>query len=79
MLFALAENGELPRFFAKIHPRYRPPSNAVIVTTLVVLCLALSGSFVVLALASALARLVTYTGACAATLWLRHPRFPVRP
>ena len=75
MLFALAENGELPRFFAKIHPRYRTPSNAVIVTTLVVLGLALSGSFVVLALASALARLVTYTGACAATLWLRHPRF----
>ena len=25
MLFALAENGELPRFFAKIHPRYRTP------------------------------------------------------
>ena len=37
MLFALAENGELPRFFAKIHPRYRTPSNAVIFTTLVAL------------------------------------------
>ncbi len=75
MLFALAENGELPRFFGKIHPRYRTPSNAVIFTTLAALALALSGSFVILALASAVARLVAYLGACAATLRLRHPRF----
>ena len=75
MLFALAENGELPTFFARIDPHYRVPSNAVIFTTLVVLGLALSGSFVILAVASAVARLVAYTGACAATLRLRHPRF----
>jgi amino acid transporter len=75
MLFALAENGELPRFFEKIHPRYRTPSNAVIFSTLVALGLALSGSFVLLAVASAVARLITYTGACGATLRLRHPRF----
>jgi amino acid permease len=35
MLFALAEKGELPRFFGTIHPRYRTPSNAIIFTTLV--------------------------------------------
>ena len=75
MLFALAENGELPRFFAKIHARYRTPANAVMFTTLVALGLGLSGSFVRLAVASAVARLITYTGACAATLWLRSPRF----
>jgi len=75
MLFALAENGELPRFFGKIHPRYRTPSNAVLFTTVVALVLALSGSFVILAVASAVARLVAYTGACAATLRLRQPRF----
>lgn len=75
MLFALAENGALPRFFAKIHPVYRTPSNAVIFTTLVALGLALSGSFVILAVASAVARLITYTGACAATLRLRSARF----
>lgn len=81
MLFALAENGELPRFFGKIHPRYRTPSNAIIVTTVVALSLALSGSFVILAVASAVARLVAYTGACAATLRLRQSRFhdAVRP
>jgi APA family basic amino acid/polyamine antiporter len=75
MLFALAENGELPRWFVKIHPRYRTPSNAVIFSTLAALALALSGSFVILAVASAVARLVAYTGACAATLRLRSARF----
>jgi amino acid transporter len=75
MLFALAENGELPRFFGTIHPRYRTPANAIVFTTLMALGLALSGSFVMLAVASAVARLVTYTGACAATLRLRHQRF----
>ena len=47
----------------------------MIVTTLVALGLALSGSFVILAVASAVARLITYTGACAATLRLRSRRF----
>ena len=81
LVFALAENGELPRFFARIHPRYRTPSNAIVFSTLAALVLALSGSFVILAVASAVARLVAYTGACAATLRLRHPRFRgvVRP
>jgi amino acid transporter len=75
MLFGLAENGELPRCFAKVHPRYRTPSNAIVFMTAVILGLALSGSFVVLALASAVARLVIYAGACAPKLRLRHPRF----
>ena len=71
MLFALAENGELPGMFAKVHPTYRTPANAVLLTSAVALVLALSGSFVMLAAVSAVARLVTYTGACAATLKLR--------
>jgi amino acid transporter len=74
MLFARAENGELPRFFAAIHPHYRTPANAIIFTTLVALGLALTGSFAMLAVASAIARLVTYTGVCAATLQLRYQR-----
>jgi len=75
MLFALAESGELPGFLATIHQRYRTPSNAIVVTTCVTLILALSGSFSGMALASGIARLVIYAGACAATLRLRHPRF----
>lgn len=75
MLFALAENRALPAFFARIHPRHRTPSNAVWFTAAVALVLAVSGSFEQLAVASAVARLVTYTGACAAMLALRGPRF----
>jgi APA family basic amino acid/polyamine antiporter len=71
MLFALAEHGELPAFFGRIHPRFRTPANAVIFTSAVALLLTLTGSWEKLAVVSALARLVTYTGACAATLRLR--------
>jgi basic amino acid/polyamine antiporter, APA family len=74
-LFALAENGELPRFFGAIHRRYRTPSNAIIFTAIVALGLALSGSFAVLAVASAIARLVTYISVGAATIRLRHRTF----
>jgi amino acid transporter len=75
MLFALAEHGELPAFFGRIHPRYRTPANAVVFTSAVALALAVSGSWEKIAIVSALARLVTYTGACAATLQLRRPEF----
>lgn len=71
MLFALAEHGELPSLFGHIHARFRTPANAVVFTSAVALVLALSGSWEKLAVVSALARLVTYTGACASTLRLR--------
>jgi APA family basic amino acid/polyamine antiporter len=75
MLFALAEHGELPAFFARIHPRFRTPANAVLFTSVVAVLLALSGSWAKLAVVSAVARLVTYVGVSAATLRLRAPRF----
>jgi APA family basic amino acid/polyamine antiporter len=75
MLFALAEHGELPAAFGRIHPRYRTPAHAIVFTSVVAVVLALTGSFVKLAVVSALARLVTYAGVSAATLRLRSPRF----
>jgi basic amino acid/polyamine antiporter, APA family len=78
MLFALAEHGELPALFGRIHPRFRTPANAVVFTSAVALGLALSGSWEKIAIVSALARLVTYTGACAATLQLRRREFADR-
>ncbi len=75
MLFALAEHGELPRVFGRIHPVYRTPSFAIVFSSSVALALALSGSFAVLASVSAVARLVTYLGVCASTLVLRGERF----
>jgi len=79
MLFALAENGDLPPFLATVHPRYRTPSNAILCMTATILALALSGSFVVLALASGVARLVIYAGTCAAALRLRYVAAPSGP
>lgn len=70
-IFALAENGDLPRWFAGVHPKHQTPSNAILFTSAVALTLALSGSFVTLAAVSAVARLVMYLAVCAATLVLR--------
>ncbi|MFH1574937.1 MAG: APC family permease [Acidobacteriota bacterium] len=75
MLFALAENDALPGWFGRVHPKFRTPANAILFSSALALALALTGSFVMMAVVSAVARLVTYTGACAATLVLRAPRF----
>jgi len=72
-VFALAEHGDLPSVFARVHPVYRTPYMAIWFTTLVLVALALSGSFVFLAAVSAVARLVIYLSTCMATLWLRRP------
>ena len=75
MLYALAEQGQLPAILARVHPRYHTPANAIIFTSAVALTLALSGSFAQIAIVSALARLLMYGGSAAATLRLRAPRF----
>jgi amino acid transporter len=80
-LFALAEQGDLPAFFGRVHPQWRTPTHAILVTAGVALVLAVSGSFRTLAAASAVSRLVVYVATCASTLRLRNPRFEraVRP
>ena len=70
-IFALAENGHLPRWFAHVHPVHRTPVNSILFTAAVALVLALTGSFVQLAAVSAVARLVMYLAVCTATLVLR--------
>jgi basic amino acid/polyamine antiporter, APA family len=75
MLFALAEHGQLPALFGRGHPRFRTPVNAILFTSVVALGLALTGSFVAIAVVSALARLLMYAGTAAATLRLRSAVF----
>lgn len=70
-VYALAENGDLPQVFAKVHPEFRTPYVAIWFTSIVLVVLALTGSFVFLAAVSAVARLVVYLSACGATLRLR--------
>ena len=74
-LFALAEQGDLPRWFGYVHPEYRTPINAILVTSVVALGLAITGSFVTMAAASAISRLLVYVMTCASTIRLRSPRF----
>lgn len=60
MTYALALDDSLPRWFARVHPRYHTPHVSLWVYGLFCLLLALSGSFVWLAVMSTLARLLTY-------------------
>lgn len=74
-LFALAEQGDLPKWFGRVHPAYRTPANAILVTSVVSLALAVTGSFVTMAAASAISRLLVYVATCAAQVRLRSPKF----
>lgn len=70
-LFALADDGFGPRALARVHPRYHTPANAIVVQSAIALALALSGTFVQLAMLSIVARLATYIGTAAAVPVLR--------
>jgi basic amino acid/polyamine antiporter, APA family len=74
-LFALSEQGDLPRWFGHVHARFRTPDNAIVVTSAVSLVLAITGSFVTMAAASAISRLLVYVMTCASTIRLRAERF----
>ena len=77
-LFALASDGYGPAALARVHSRYHTPAAAIITQAAVSLVLALSGSFVQLAMLSIIARLATYIGTAAAVPVLRR-RFGGRP
>lgn len=70
-LFALAEQGDLPKVFGRVHPRFRTPDLAIVITSLVALGLALFSDFATLAASSAVSRLIVYAGTCASVLALR--------
>jgi basic amino acid/polyamine antiporter, APA family len=77
-LYALSEQRDIPAFLGWIHPRYRTPWTAILVTSVVALLMALTGSFATLASGSAITRLVVYAITCAATLAFRRPAFAGR-
>ncbi|MEE8371198.1 MAG: amino acid permease [Sphingomonadales bacterium] len=61
MTYALAEEGSLPKWFGRIHPRYATPHNSLLFLGVVGGLLAVTGSFVWLATVSALARMIAYS------------------
>ncbi|HKF24573.1 MAG TPA: hypothetical protein VKB24_01315, partial [Candidatus Acidoferrum sp.] len=69
--FALAEQGDFPRLFARIHPRFRTPYVSIMVYSLAVFIFAALGDFRWNAILSAATRLVVYGGMAIALLVFR--------
>jgi APA family basic amino acid/polyamine antiporter len=70
---ALGERGDLPRWFARVHPRFVTPANSIAFLAAFAAALALIGTYVWLAVISVLARLIIYAVTIAAL-----PRAPER-
>ena len=71
--YALGLRGDLPAWFARVQPRFETPANSIVFFALVTGALAVSGSFVWLAVVSTLARMIVYAVTIAAL-----PRAPGR-
>lgn len=71
ILFAMAEAGQLPRIFARVHARFRTPYVAILATALAGCVCAMYSGFASLAAISAIARLLTYMSTSAALPVLR--------
>jgi APA family basic amino acid/polyamine antiporter len=71
LTFAMAEQGDLPRFFRAVHSGFRTPYISIICYAVVVWAMAASGSFLQNLTLSVVARLVTYGLVCAALPVLR--------
>jgi amino acid transporter len=63
---AMAERGDLPAWFARVHPSFVTPANSIAFLAAFAALLALVGSYVWLAVVSVLARLVIYAVTIAA-------------
>jgi amino acid transporter len=71
LTFALAERADFPRFFARVHARYRTPHVSIVLFAVMVWGLAVAGTFRWNVTLSAVARLFTYAPTCAAVFTLR--------
>lgn len=71
VLFSMAERGELPGVFGRVHPRFRTPHFAILAYAVLALTFALYGSFTWNATLSAIVRLLTYGLTCVALLVFR--------
>ena len=72
--YALANRGDLPAWFGRVQPKYETPANSVAFFAGVAVLLAISGSFVWLAVVSTLARMIVYAVTIAA-----YAKAPGRP
>jgi basic amino acid/polyamine antiporter, APA family len=70
-LFALASDGYLPRFLAAVHPTYRTPHVAIAIQGVIVCAIALTGTYVKLAVMADVAILLVYLACCVGAWRLR--------
>ena len=75
LTFALGEQGDFPRLFASIHPRFRTPSVSIVTFAVLLLLFAIAGNFRWNATLSVVSRLFVYGSIAAALPALRrkHP------
>ncbi len=71
LLFAMAEQKQLPSWLAAIHPRFHTPYIAILLTATLQLLLAITGTFLYALTLSTLIRLSYYALTCAALPLLR--------
>jgi basic amino acid/polyamine antiporter, APA family len=64
--YAMGERGDLPRWFAAVNAKLVSPANSIAFLAVAVALLAVSGSFVWLAVVSTLARMIIYIATIAA-------------
>jgi amino acid transporter len=67
LTYAMAREGHLPEFLARVHPAYNTPIGSVLFFSVLVFVLSVYGSFVWLAALSALVRILIYM-LCIATI-----------
>ena len=70
-LYAQAARGQLPKVFARIHPRYRTPTVSVLALAFTGWVLAITGTFTQLVALTTLSRLLYYLTTCLAVPVLR--------
>jgi APA family basic amino acid/polyamine antiporter len=71
LTMAMAEQGVLPSFFGKIHPKFRTPWISIITFAVISLALALQAGLLQNLSLSAVSRLLLYGGVCASLLVFR--------
>jgi amino acid transporter len=64
--YAMGRDGLLPAWFGRVNERYATPANSIMFKGVLIGLLALSGSFVWLAVVSTLARMIVYSISIAA-------------
>jgi amino acid transporter len=77
LLYAMAEQRQLPSVLARLHPQFQTPLWPILLTAAAILILALSGSFIYLAKLSLIARVAVFAVTCAALpIMRRRPDLP---